>query len=337
MILIKNARILTFDNDLTEYPCADILVQGSKIAAIGTDLPEPQETDLRVIDARGKLAMPGLINGHVHSPGNFVRGALDNLPLEIFMLYEVPPLSDKPPDYRTTYIRTMLGNMEMLKLGITSVHDDAFYVPVPMPDAIDGLMQSYVDSGMRCVATLDQPNVPEYEKYPFLYDLLPDDIRDGMRNAPLMSTDDLLDLYRYFIEKWNNQYDGRVKTGVSISCPQRVQLDYFGALSDLSKHYNLPFDMHLLETKLQRVLGEVKYGKSLVRFASDLGFLDERVMVIHAIWVDEFDVDLLANSGCSVAHNPICNLRLGSGVMNFRRLKECWDQHLPGKRRGLLG
>ncbi len=320
-ILIRNVRILTMDNDLAEYDCTDILVQGSKITAVGPNLPQPEESDLRVIDGSGKLAMPGLVNGHVHSPGNFVRGSLDNLPLEIFMLYEVPPLSEKPPDYRTNYVRTMLGNMEMLKLGITSVHDDAFYVPVPTPEAIDGLMQSYADSGLRCVATLDQPNVPEYEKYPFLFDLLPENIREGMKNAPLMSTGELLDLYQYFIQKWNNSYGGRVKAGVSISCPQRVKPDYFGALSELSRIYDLPFDIHMLETKLQRVLGEVKYGKSLVRYANDLGFLDERVMMIHAIWVDDFDVDLMANAGCSVAHNPVCNLRLGSGVMTFRRHK----------------
>jgi len=321
-VLIKNAHILTMDNDLTEYGCADILVQGSKISAIGLNLPHPQESDLHVIDARGKLAMPGLVNGHVHSPGNFVRGSLDNLPLEIFMLYEVPPFSKKPPDYRTNYIRTMLGNMEMLKLGITSVHDDAFYVPVPTHDAIDGLMQSYGDSGLRCVATIDQPNVPEYEKFPFLFDLLPESIREEMRSAALMSTSELLDLYQHLIQKWNHRYDGRLKAGVSISCPQRVKVDYFSALSDLSKQYDLPFDMHMLETKLQRVLGDVKYGKSLVRYANDLGFLDERVMVIHAIWVDDYDVDLMANAGCSVAHNPVCNLRLGSGVMNFRGLKD---------------
>jgi 5-methylthioadenosine/S-adenosylhomocysteine deaminase len=77
--------------------------------------------------------------------------------------------------------------------------------------------------------------------------------------------------------------------------------------------------MHILETKLQRVFGEIKYKKSLVRYASDLGFLDERVVVIHAIWVDDFDVELMATAGCSVAHNPVCNLRLGSGVMTFRR------------------
>ena len=320
--LIKGARILTMDDDLTEYGCADILVEGSKITAIGPDLPQPPEPDLRVIDARGKLVMPGLVNGHVHSPGNFVRGSLDNLPLEIFMLYEVPPLSDKPPDYRTNYVRTMLGNMEMLKLGITAVHDDAFYVPVPSPDAIDGLMQSYADSGIRCVATLDQPNVPEYEKYPFLHDLLPESIRDGMKNAPIMPTGELLDLYRYFIQKWDRSYDGRLKAGVSVSAPQRVKVDYFGALSELSKQYDLPFDIHILETKLQRVLGEEKYGKSLVRYVNDLGFLDKRMMVIHTIWVDDFDVDLMAAAGCSVAHNPVCNLRLGSGVMTFRRHKQ---------------
>ena len=190
--LIRNARILTMDDQLTEFSQADILIRDSKIELIGPNLIVPEEEpDLTVIDGEGKLVMPGLVNAHVHTPGNFVRGSLDNLPLEIFMLYEVPPLSDKPPDYRTNYVRTMLGTMEMLKLGITSVQDDAFYVPVPSPEAIDGLMQSYTDSGMRCVATLDQPNVVEYEKYPYLFDLLPQNIREGMENAPIMQTKEL--------------------------------------------------------------------------------------------------------------------------------------------------
>jgi 5-methylthioadenosine/S-adenosylhomocysteine deaminase len=321
-ILIRNARILTMNDHLTEYDQADILVIGTRISAIGPNLAVPPGTEpIKTIDASGKLAMPGLINAHVHTPGNFVRGTLDNLPLEIFMLYEVPPLSDNPPDYRTNYVRTMLGTMEMLKLGITSVQDDAFYVPVPSPESIDGLMQSYTDSGIRCVATLDQPNVIEYEKYPFLYDLLPDSIRQGMEHAPIMQTDELLELYQYLIDKWHNTSGGRVRAGASISTPHRVKVDYFAALSDMSKKYDIPFNMHILETKLQRVFGEIKYGKSLVRYTNDLGFLDERVIVIHAIWVDDFDVELMATAGCSVAHNPVCNLRLGSGVMTFRRHK----------------
>ena len=82
------------------------------------------------------------------------------------------------------------------------------------------------------------------------------------------------------------------------------------------------FDIHILETKLQRVLGQEKYGKSLIRYVHDLGFLEEHVMVIHSIWVDDEDVDLMQAAGVSIAHNPVCNLRLGSGVMTWRRMQD---------------
>ena len=80
--------------------------------------------------------------------------------------------------------------------------------------------------------------------------------------------------------------------------------------------------MHILETRLQRVLGQEKFGKSLVRYAHDMGVLNEQAMVIHAIWVDEDDIRLMADSGCSVAHNPVSNLKIGSGAMPFRRLQQ---------------
>jgi cytosine/adenosine deaminase-related metal-dependent hydrolase len=101
-----------------------------------------------------------------------------------------------------------------------------------------------------------------------------------------------------------------------------VTVDYFRALSDISKALDIPFNVHILETKLQRVLGEEKYGRSLVKYVHDLGLLDERMMVVHAIWVDDEDIDLLAQAGCTVAHNPVCNMRLGSGIMPWRRLRD---------------
>ncbi|MEN4013485.1 MAG: amidohydrolase family protein [Chloroflexota bacterium] len=320
--LISNAHILTMDNHNTEYESADILIREDKIVQIGAALDPRTPNDVRRINGTGKLVMPGLINGHVHSPGNFMKGALDNLPLEIFMLYEVPPLSESAAGFSLNYLRTLLGAVEMLKLGVTSVHDDAYYVPVPTPDAIDGVMKAYLDCGIRAVATLDQPNVLEYEKYPYLYDLLPQEIRDEMAAVRLMSSQELLDCYQYLIDRWHLAGDGRVRAGVSVSAPQRVKIDYFEALSGLSKQFDLPFNIHILETKLQRVLGDVKYGKSLVQYVHDLGLLDERMMVIHAIWIDDDDVHLLSEAGCSVAHNPVCNLKLGSGVMTWRRLRE---------------
>ena len=70
------------------------------------------------------------------------------------------------------------------------------------------------------------------------------------------------------------------------------------------------------------MLGEEKYGKSLVRYVHDLGLLDERMMVIHAIWIDDGATSSSSPaSGCTVAHNPVCNLRLGSGVMPYYALR----------------
>jgi cytosine/adenosine deaminase-related metal-dependent hydrolase len=70
------------------------------------------------------------------------------------------------------------------------------------------------------------------------------------------------------------------------------------------------------------VLGQEKLGRSLVRYVHEQGVLNERAMVIHSIWVDEDDLALMADSGCSIAHNPVSNLKLGSGVMPWRRIRD---------------
>lgn len=317
--LIRGARVLTMDNDDDDF-AADILVDGAVITLIGADLSRsPEAEGATIIDAHGMLAMPGLVNGHLHSPGNHMKGALDDLPLEVFMLYEVPPLSDKPPSPRLSYLRTMLGAMEMLKLGITSVFDDAFHNPVPTPETVDAIMEAYVDIGMRAAVTIDQPNVVDYEKYPYLKDILPEEEIRAMENAPRMASDDLLALYRSYIAKWKG---GLVDPAVSCSAPQRVEPEYFAALADLSREHDIPYAVHVLETKLQRVLGGVKYGKSLIQYCREMGVLDTRTQIIHSIWVDDADIRAMAEAGCSVSHQPWCNLKIGSGIMPFRRIRD---------------
>jgi 5-methylthioadenosine/S-adenosylhomocysteine deaminase len=319
-VLFRSASVLTMDPAGTIFSGTDVLVEDGCIAAVGKNLPVPPHA--RVIDASHHVLVPGLINGHVHSPANFLKGALDDAPLEMFMLYEVPPLAAAPESPALCRLRTLLGAAEMLKLGITSVHDDAFFNPVPTPETIDAVMQAYADCGIRANVSLDQPNVVEFDKYPFLKEILPDNMRRHMENAPRQSDSELLALYRDFIGRWHNQADGRLRCSVSCSAPQRVTIPYFEALTALSAEHDLPFIIHILETRLQRVLGQEKYGKSLVRYVDDLGLLDARKLVVHAIWIDEGDIALLAKSGCTVAHNPISNLKLGSGVMPWRALRD---------------
>jgi cytosine/adenosine deaminase-related metal-dependent hydrolase len=320
-ILIRDAHVLTFDTADREWARADILIEGGAILAIGPSLC-PERPPERVIEARGLLAMPGLINAHFHSPGNFLRGMVDGLPLEVFMLYEVPPLAAGAPLKRLNQVRTMIGAVEMLRHGVTSVMDDAFHVPVASVDGIDGIAEAYAESGLRARLAIDQPNVVEYEKFPFLADLLPPEERAAMERAPRQSSAELLALYDHLIRRWDGAAGGRIGAALSCSAPQRVEVPYLQALSALARQHDLPFNCHILETKLQRVLGEEKYGHSLVRRVHELGVLDERMVVIHAIWIDEDDIALLAASGATVAHNPLCNLRLGSGIMPFRKLRD---------------
>jgi 5-methylthioadenosine/S-adenosylhomocysteine deaminase len=322
-LLVRGARVLTLDSAGREWPCADVVVEQGRIVAVGPGAGHGWSADHGpVIDGTGLLSMPGLVNAHFHSPGNLMKGALPGYPLEIFMLHEVPPLAAEGDAGRLAYVRTQVGALEMLRRGVTAVHDDAYHVPVARQEGIDAVMQAYEDAGIRATVAIDQPNVIEYDKVPFLKELLPEADRRAMEAAPRQSTGELLGLYRHLIDRWHGAASGRLNAAVSCSAPQRVTDDYFHGLSALSREHDLPFNIHILETRLQRVLGQQKYGKSLVRHVHDMGLLDERMMVIHAIWIDDADIALLAASGCTVAHNPVCNLRLGSGVMPWRALRE---------------
>ena len=117
-LLIRSARVLTLDDADREWSRADVVIEGGRIVAIGPDAgADWPRSFTRTIDAAGLLAMPGLINAHFHSPGNLMKGSLPGLPLEVFMLHEVPPLASGGDASRLAYVRTMIGALEMLRKG----------------------------------------------------------------------------------------------------------------------------------------------------------------------------------------------------------------------------
>lgn len=321
--LLRNVMTVPPETSGRNIREVNILIDHDKIVEVkpGAEFT-PATGEFEDIDCRGLLAIPGLINGHFHSSTNLMKGRLEGLPLELFMLHEVPPLGGSLPPDRMVYVRTMLGAIEMLKHGITSVQDDVFFVPIPSPGNIAAVMSAYSDSGMRATVALDQPNIVEYEKYPFLKDLLPADRRRRFEMAPVPETAELLALYDYLIDNWNCTQDGRIRAAVSCSAPHRVTEDYLGSLSDLSRNLGLPFYMHILETKTQRVFGDSRFGRSILQYVHDRDVLDQRCNVIHGIWLDDADISTIAEAGSVIVHNPVCNLRLGSGIMPFRRIRD---------------
>ncbi len=308
------------------YGPADVLVQGQHIRAIGEAAPAlfAQQGCGETIDGKGHhLLLPGLINAHFHSPANHLKGSLRSLPLELFMLYESPSDPALTPTPREAYMCTMLTALEMLRSGTTSLQDDAFLMPCPTPEIIDAVMQAYADCGIRASVALDQPELPEIDKLPFITQGADASLLAALKTPPAMDSEGLLGMYAYLIQRWHGAENGRLRAATSVSAPQRVSPAYFQAIDDLSRSHGLPLYAHVLETKLQRTLATEQprfKGRSLLQYTADLGLLSPRLNIIHAVWVDEADLALVARGGSTIVHNPNSNLRLGSGVAPYRRM-----------------
>lgn len=319
--------VLVYDAEATSGATGptDVWVEGARIATVGplaAQIAQGSGAPYRMIEGGGHhLLVPGLVNAHFHSPANHLKGSVRSQPLELFMLEESPADPALTPTPREAYLRTALGAVEMLQRGITSVQDDAFLMPFPTPAIIDAVAQAYADCGIRATLALDQPELPEGDKLPFLRELADPALRTSLDAPPPADATTLLEAYDHLVATWHGTVGDRLRAAVSVSAPQRVSPDYFAALDDLAVRHGLPLYAHLLETRTQRVLATEQprfAGCSLVRYTADLGLLQPHTNVIHAVWVDDADLDLIAAAGSTVLHNPVSNLRLGSGVMPLR-------------------
>jgi 5-methylthioadenosine/S-adenosylhomocysteine deaminase len=322
-VLFRDVLVYRHDAPDRVVGPTDVLVRASRIAAVGSsEVP----VGARIIEGHGHhLLVPGLINAHFHSPANHLKGAFRSRPLEVFMLFESPPDEALRPSPREAYLRTILAALEMLRTGTTAVQDDAFLMPTPEPDIIDAVLQAYADCGIRASVALDQPELAEADKLPYLAELAPADLHDHVHAGAPTPRAELLEMYDHLFRTWHGAAEGRLTAAVSISAPQRVSVEYFEALDELSRKHHVPLYAHMLETKTQRVLAKAHprfAGRSIVQYTADLGLLNERTNVIHAVWVDDPDLDLIAAAGAVIAHNPVSNLRLGSGVMPFRAIRD---------------
>ena len=137
-IIIKNGFV--FDSAAgDEHPeKKDILIADGNIAGLGEGIPVPPGGDLQVIDAAGKLVIPGLINAHLHSHDHFDRGRFENLPLELWILFIRPWIGAKPLTPRELYLRTVIGAMEKGRMS-GNAQRPAFVFPPALSSATRSL------------------------------------------------------------------------------------------------------------------------------------------------------------------------------------------------------
>lgn len=313
-ILLKNAKVLTFNETNEILDRGDVLIEDRKIIRIGENIGENAD---KMIDCSGKLVMPGLVNSHLHSDENMFRGLFDNMPLEPWMLYSCPPLGYGPFSNRLIYLRTMIGAMEMVKKGVTCVQDDASECPGATVAGYDEVFGAYRDLGLKGNIAVNMGNRIYLDKLPYTREFIPEELHPVLSTHP--EPDEMIAVYEEVIKRWDRK-DG-MKVVYSTSAPQRCTDDYLLRALSVAQKYDLPMHTHILETRMQRASGPVMYGKrSIVQHIEDIGFLTDRLTIIHGVWMDDEDMALIGNANASIAHNPVSNLKLGSGIMPLRKM-----------------
>lgn len=317
-ILIRNATLVAMDGARGATPfAADILIEGTEIRSIGSGLAAGP--DAQIIDGRGKLVMPGLVNAHTHSSETFLRGRYERMPLEVWLLHAYPLLMNDPIGERLLYLRSLLLAMESLRNGVTTLCDDFFDPPRHDLDRLATVFRAYDDAGIRANVSSAAMNVHTLDALPFAREVMPLALQELLDFGPPMSAETYADYCRAVFSSLHGM-SGRLRFMIAPSAPQRCTPDLMAACMDLAVDKHVPFHTHILETKTQAVTGLVRHGKSLIAYMHDLGLLKRNTTIAHSVWVSDDDIELMGQAGVSIAHNAVSNLKLGAGIAPIRRL-----------------
>lgn len=297
---------------------ADIDIAGTVIAAIAPAGTTPLPEGARVMDGARLFAVPGLVNGHYHSHENFQKGRFEGLPLELWMNL-VRPLAPVPVTPEQVYLRTMIGAIGALRSGTTTIVDDLNPGAGPDVALIEAVMRAYEDAGIRAYVGPTLFDRPFFRAVPFVEESFPADLLAELDALPPPPAEALLELAED-LARTRHPRDNRVAFIAAPSAPQRCSDAFLMRVRDLADRHGLPVIIHVHETRLQVVTGQILYGRSMVAHLHRLGFLKPATSIIHGVWVSEHDLDLIAESGASVQHNPVSNLKLGSGLAPLRAM-----------------
>lgn len=276
-LLIKGSTILTMTQGDKPF-IGDLLIKGQDIVAIAPSIE--QEAD-EVIDGRGMVAMPGLINAHNHASMSLLRAFSDDLKLMDWLDKKMLPAEARMTK-EDIYWGTMLGTAEMIMSGTTAFAD--MYVQM------DAVAQAVLDSGMR--ASLTRGLV-------FLED-------DGGRRMT-----EALDL----IDNWTGAGDGRITTMIGPHAPYTCPPEPLTMVIELARTRRIPLHIHLAETREEVVKIRERYQQTPTEYLHELGmFAGNHVLLAHAVHLTKADVGLLRGMRGGAAHNPVSNLKLGCGI-----------------------
>ncbi len=305
--IIQNVLIPIEQN----YETVSVKIEGDRLTAISQALPPESITPgIKIIDGQNKLLLPGFVNAHTHSSEMWQRGLIPPVPLELWIaqLYDFPPLTPEQ-----VYLSALGTAVETLLSGGTSVVDHLVLIPEQELETIAAAVKAYQEVGIRAfIAPLIQDQS--------LTTGMP--TGDKLNHTPYFrSTKATLKLIEEVVSQFHRPHEG-VNILVAPTGIQLCSDALFEGCIELGDRHNLCRHTHLLETKAQKQLAREKYGCSAVAHLREIGYLGDRTTLAHCVWLTDADIAILAATQSTVVHNPLSNLRLGSGIAPILKYRQ---------------
>jgi 5-methylthioadenosine/S-adenosylhomocysteine deaminase len=304
-ILIKNGIIFTMDNDRKVLSNGAVLIQNDKIAAIGKidDYKEISE-DTKIIDANGKVVLPGFINAHTHLFQTFIRTLGGDRALYDWLENVIWPnyTNMTEDDY---YLAALLGCVENIKAGNTSIVDNCYTYSNITEQNVDEIAAKAIEkSGIRGWLALGYRNMP-----------LPWDASQGS-----MPIKEIISKCRTVIQKWHGKANGRIKIALGPLSPTSTTPELYRETRKLANELKVGIHAHAAETMFLVEMTMKEYGKRNLEYLYDLGCLGPDVQLPHCVWVSDSEIQMLKMTETKVVHNPTSNMYLASGAAPIKRM-----------------
>ena len=331
-LLIRGARVYDRALDVHRPAVRDVIVEGNRVASVTapaeladhkTEIAkaaEDKRPGVGIIEGGGKLLIPGLVNAHYHSYDVLSKGRFEDMPFDVWALHSQPAYWGKRSKAELR-ARTLLGAMECLRHGITTIQDMNSLVPQD-EETLDIILSAYAEAGIRVVFSIAVRDIAALDIEPFLPAHMPPDVAAIVGGKPGDAAADLA-----FVEAQIKRLDPlppRLHWALSPSGPQRCTTRLLEGIAELSDRYKLPVFTHVYETPAQLAKARSHYsghGGSLVQYMAALGLLTERTTLAHSIYITNDEIEAVARAGAGVVHNPLANLKLKNGVAPLLSLK----------------
>ena len=272
-----------------------------------------------VLGSERHVVLPGFVNSHHHSGLLAFQLGTPDLPLELWFASRYRKRDVDP------YLDTLYAAFEMIESGITTVqhlHSRASGPVANVHQSANRILKAYRDIGMRVSYSYnvrDQNRLVYGDDEMFLA-RLPADLAPAVAAALHAQAMPLEDCFSLF-EQLHAEHAGEERVRIQLApanlhwCSDRA----LARLRDYADRYRVPLHMHLLETQYQKEYAKRRSGGTAVTHLRDMGLLGPHMTLGHGVWFTEHDIDLIAESGTLVCHNPSSNLRLRSGIapLNF--------------------